>query len=123
VKGDEEEGQTHESEIASTASYATMPISTPTRIPYCSYIGMNQQCYRWGGGGWQLACCTTLLSLHPLPMNPKKSSSRVVGRKMSVGAFDKLLEKLNLEGVDVSYYVDLKDHWAKHGPNRYVTLW
>ncbi|CAK9269471.1 unnamed protein product [Sphagnum jensenii] len=122
VKGDEEEGQTRESEIASTASYATMPVSAPTRIPYCSCTGMNQQCYRWGSGGWQSACCTTLLSLHPLPMNPKKRGSRVAGRKMSAGAFDKLLEKLKLEGVDVSYSVDLKDHWAKHGTNRYVTL-
>jgi hypothetical protein len=41
---------------------------------------------------------------------------------MSAGAFDKLLEKLKLEGVDISYSVDLKDHWAKHGTNRYVTL-
>ncbi|CAM6008584.1 unnamed protein product [Sphagnum balticum] len=122
VKGDEEEGQTQESEIASTASYATMPVSAPTRIPYCSCTGINQQCYRWGSGGWQSACCTTLLSLHPLPMNPKKRGSRVAGRKMSAGAFDKLLEKLKLEGVDVSYSVDLKDHWAKHGTNRYVTL-
>jgi hypothetical protein len=122
VKGDEEEGQTRESEIASTASYATMPVSAPTRIPYCSCTGMNQQCYRWGSGGWQSACCTTLLSLHPLPMNPKKRGSRVAGRKMSAGAFDKLLEKLKLEGVDISYSVDLKDHWAKHGTNRYVTL-
>ncbi len=42
---------------------------------------------------------------------------------MSVRAFDKLLKNLKLEGVDVSYYVDLKDHWAKHGTNCYVTLW
>ncbi len=41
---------------------------------------------------------------------------------MSAGAFDKLLENLKLEGVDVSYSVDVKDHWAKHGTNRYVTL-
>jgi hypothetical protein len=41
-------------------------------------------------------------------MNPKKNGSRVVGRKMSVRAFDKLLKKLKLEGVDVSYYVDSK---------------
>jgi hypothetical protein len=122
VKGDEEEGQIQGSENASTASYTTIPVSAPTQIPYCSCTGMNQQCYRWGCGGWQSACCTTLLSLHPLPMNPKKRGSRVAGRKMSAGAFDKLLEKLKLEGVDISYSVDLKDHWAKHGTNRYVTL-
>eukprot|EP00249_Psilotum_nudum_P010173 c22381_g2_i1 orf=1-825(-) len=27
-------------------------------IPYCSCTGLNQQCYRWGNGGWQSACCT-----------------------------------------------------------------
>jgi len=85
-----------------------MLVFAPTHIPYCSCIGMNQHCYKWGSGGWQSACCTTLLSLHPLPMNPKKNGSRVVGRKMSVRAFDKLLKKLKLEGVDVSYYVDSK---------------
>jgi hypothetical protein len=68
MKGDEEEGQTWESEIASTTSYATMLVSVPTRIPYCSCTGMNRQSYRWGSGGWQSNCCTTLLSLHPLPL-------------------------------------------------------
>ncbi len=58
----------------------------------------------------------------PLAMNPKKRGSRVARMKMSARTFDKLLKKLKLEGVDVSYYVDLKDHWEKHGTNRYVTL-
>ncbi|KAG0579162.1 hypothetical protein KC19_4G077700 [Ceratodon purpureus] len=96
--------------------------SVPTPIPYCSCTGMNQQCYRWGNGGWQSACCTTLISMFPLPLNPKKRGSRVAGRKMSAGAFDKLLEKLVAEGVNINLPVDLREHWAKHGTNRYVTL-
>ncbi|KAJ7297995.1 hypothetical protein O6H91_18G009300 [Diphasiastrum complanatum] len=92
-----------------------------TPAPYCSCTGENQQCYRWGTGGWQSACCTTLISVHPLPMNPKKRGSRVAGRKMSAGAFHKLLERMVLEGWDASCPIDLKDHWAKHGTNRYVT--
>lgn len=96
--------------------------SVPTPIPYCSCTGVNQQCYRWGNGGWQSACCTTLISMFPLPLNPKKRGSRVAGRKMSAGAFDKLLEKLVAEGVNINLPVDLREHWAKHGTNRYVTL-
>lgn len=97
-------------------------IFVQTPIPYCSCTGMNQQCYRWGSGGWQSACCTTLISTFPLPLNPKKRGSRVAGRKMSAGAFDKLLEKLVSEGVNINLPVDLREHWAKHGTNRYVTL-
>ncbi|KAE8730066.1 rd22-b protein precursor [Hibiscus syriacus] len=32
-------------------------------IPVCSCTGTAQQCYRWGCGGWQSACCTTTVSL------------------------------------------------------------
>jgi hypothetical protein len=121
--GEEEgKGQIRESQNVSRTNYTTVPVSAPTPIPYCSCTGTNQQCYRWGNGGWQSACCTTLISLYPLPTNPKKRGSRLAGRKMSAGAFEKLLEKLASEGVDISYSVDLKDHWAKHGTNRYVTL-
>ncbi|CAK9192721.1 unnamed protein product, partial [Sphagnum troendelagicum] len=121
--GEEEgKGQIRESQNVSRTNYTTVPVSAPTPIPYCSCTGTNQQCYRWGNGGWQSACCTTLISLYPLPSNPKKRGSRLAGRKMSAGAFEKLLEKLASEGVDISYSVDLKDHWAKHGTNRYVTL-
>lgn len=91
-------------------------------IPHCSCTGVKQQCYRWGNGGWQSSCCTTMISMYPLPMNPTKRGSRLAGRKMSAGAFEKLLEKLASEGVNVNHPVDLKDHWAKHGTNRYVTL-
>ncbi|KAM0866388.1 hypothetical protein ACQ4PT_042645 [Festuca glaucescens] len=30
--------------------------------PVCSCTGSPQQCYRWGAGGWQSACCTTTIS-------------------------------------------------------------
>ena len=90
-----------------------------TSIPFCSCTGINRQCYRWGSGGWQSACCTNFLSVYPLPMNKTK---RLAGRKMSGGAFKKLLERLEIIGVDTSKPIDLKDHWAKHGTNRYVTI-
>lgn len=116
VDDEEEEGQIREPELLKSRVYLNTP------IPYCSCTGLNQQCYRWGNGGWQSACCTTMISMFPLPMNPKKRGSRLAGRKMSAGAFEKLLEKLVLEGVNISHPVDLREHWAKHGTNRYVTL-
>lgn len=91
-------------------------------IPHCSCTGANQQCYRWGKGGWQSACCTNFLSMYPLPMNPVKRSSRVPGRKMSGSAFKKLLERLAADGVDITTSIDLKNYWAKHGTNRYATI-
>lgn len=93
-----------------------------TPLPFCSCTGMNQPCYRWGNGGWQSACCTTTMSMHPLPMNPKKRGYRLPGRKMSAGAFQKLAKRLSQEGVDLSQPIDLKNFWAKHGTNRYVTI-
>ncbi|KAJ1389960.1 GAGA-binding transcriptional activator [Sesbania bispinosa] len=32
---------------------STMP------APVCSCTGVPRQCYKWGNGGWQSACCTT----------------------------------------------------------------
>ncbi|KAJ7569215.1 hypothetical protein O6H91_01G067300 [Diphasiastrum complanatum] len=90
--------------------------------PYCSCTGMSEQCYRWGSGGWQSACCTNMISMYPLPMSPKKKGCRVAGRKMSAGAFERLLQRLVSEGWDLNMPVDLKDYWAKHGTNRYVTI-
>ncbi|GLJ11713.1 hypothetical protein SUGI_0175190 [Cryptomeria japonica] len=78
------------------------------------------QCYRRGNGGWQSACCTNNESMYPLPMNPKKKGARVPGRKMSGGAFRKLLRRLSSEGHILSQPIDLKNHWARHGTNRYV---
>ncbi|KAL1220679.1 Protein BASIC PENTACYSTEINE6 [Cardamine amara subsp. amara] len=91
--------------------------------PICSCTGILRQCYKWGNGGWQSSCCTTTLSMYPLPALPNKRHARVGGRKMSGSAFNKLLSRLAAEGHhDLSNPVDLKDHWAKHGTNRYITI-
>ncbi|KAK8946281.1 Barley B recombinant-like protein D [Platanthera guangdongensis] len=90
--------------------------------PGCSCTGKLQHCYKWGNGGWQSACCTKTLSMYPLPVVPNKRHSRLAGRKMSGSAFAKLLTKLNAEGCDLSMPVDLRDHWAKHGTNRYIII-
>ncbi|EEF52679.1 conserved hypothetical protein [Ricinus communis] len=95
---------------------STMP------APVCSCTGVFRQCYKWGNGGWQSSCCTTTLSMHPLPAVPNKRHARVGGRKMSGSAFSKLLSRLAAEGYDLSSPVDLKEHWAKHGTNRYITI-
>eukprot|EP00250_Pteridium_aquilinum_P005279 c15397_g1_i1 orf=243-1157(-) len=93
-----------------------------TATPFCSCTGANRQCYRWGRGGWQSSCCTNFLSEYPLPMNHAKSGCRVAGRKMSGGAFKKVLERLAGDGVDITQPIDMKDHWAKHGTNRYIVI-
>lgn len=90
--------------------------------PVCTCTGQPQQCYRWGAGGWQSACCTTCISLYPLPMSTKRKGARIAGRKMSQGAFKKVLEKLAGEGEDFSNPIDLKPFWAKHGTNKFVTI-
>ncbi|RWR81755.1 barley B recombinant-like protein D isoform X1 [Cinnamomum micranthum f. kanehirae] len=95
---------------------------TSMPVPVCSCTGSSQQCYKWGNGGWQSACCTTTLSMYPLPLMPNKRHARIGGRKMSGSAFTKLLSRLAAEGHDLSVPVDLKDHWAKHGTNRYITI-
>lgn len=91
-------------------------------VPVCTCTGSPQPCYRWGSGGWQSACCTTTISMYPLPQMANKRYTRVGGRKMSGGAFGKLLNRLAAEGYDFSTPLDLKNHWAKHGTNRYSTL-
>ncbi|XP_020573265.1 barley B recombinant-like protein A [Phalaenopsis equestris] len=90
--------------------------------PVCTCTGRPQQCYRWGAGGWQSACCTTIISIYPLPMSTKRRGARIAGRKMSQGAFKKVLEKLAGEGQDFSSPIDLKPFWAKHGTNKFVTI-
>ncbi|WOL09376.1 protein Barley B recombinant-like [Canna indica] len=90
--------------------------------PVCSCTGKLQQCYRWGAGGWQSACCTTNMSMYPLPMSTKRRGARIAGRKMSHGAFKKVLEKLIEEGQDLSNPIDLRPFWAKHGTNKFVTI-
>lgn len=91
-------------------------------IPVCSCTGASQQCYRWGSGGWQSACCTTTISMHPLPMSTKRRGARIAGRKMSRGAFKKVLEKLASEGYNFANAIDLRTFWAKHGTNKFVTI-
>ncbi|XAR73794.1 hypothetical protein NMG60_11007883 [Bertholletia excelsa] len=95
---------------------STMP------VPVCSCTGSPQPCYKWGNGGWQSACCTTTMSMYPLPQISNKRHARVGGRKMSGSAFNKLLIRLAAEGHNLYTPLDLKDHWAKHGTNRYSTL-
>ncbi|KAL9690467.1 hypothetical protein QQ045_010865 [Rhodiola kirilowii] len=96
--------------------YANLP------VPFCSCTGNPQSCYKWGKGGWQSACCTTSLSMYPLPQIPNKRHSRMGGRKMSGGAFTKLIIRLASEGHDITVPIDLKNHWAKHGTNRYIII-
>ncbi|XP_071702500.1 protein BASIC PENTACYSTEINE2-like [Rutidosis leptorrhynchoides] len=91
-------------------------------IPVCTCTGAPQQCYRWGCGGWQSACCTTTISMYPLPMSTKRRGARIAGRKMSQGAFKKVLEKLSSEGYDFDVAIDLRSYWAKHGTNKFVTI-
>ncbi|RWW06578.1 hypothetical protein GW17_00030084, partial [Ensete ventricosum] len=95
---------------------------TTMPVPVCSCTGKYRQCYKWGNGGWQSACCTMTLSMYPLPVMPNKRHARVGGRKMSGSAFRKLLSRLASEGHDLSLPVDLREHWAKHGTNRYITI-
>ncbi|GFS46443.1 basic pentacysteine 6 [Actinidia rufa] len=90
--------------------------------PVCSCTGIRRPCYKWGSGGWQSSCCTTTMSMYPLPALPNKRHARVGGRKMSGSAFSKLLSRVAGEGYDLSIPVDLKDHWARHGTNRYITI-
>lgn len=95
---------------------STMP------VPVCSCTGSPHQCYKWGNGGWQSSCCTTTLSSYPLPQMPNKRHARVGGRKMSGSVFTKLLSRLAAEGHDLSMPLDLKNYWARHGTNRYITI-
>lgn len=90
--------------------------------PFCSCSGVSRRCYKSGPGGWQSSCCTNSLSKYPLPLSPCKPGKRISGRKMSCGPYRKLLYKLAAEGFNLSQPIDLKDHWAKHGTNKFVTI-
>ncbi|CAK7356034.1 unnamed protein product [Dovyalis caffra] len=90
--------------------------------PFCSCTGMPRVCYKWGAGGWQSSCCTNSISQHPLPLSSTRPGVRMAGRKMSNGAYAKLLLKLSADGYDLSHSLDLKDHWARHGTNKFVTI-
>ncbi|KAK6253758.1 hypothetical protein QUC31_015478 [Theobroma cacao] len=95
---------------------------TTMPVPVCSCTGVPRQCYKWGNGGWQSSCCTTTMSSYPLPQMPNKRHARVGGRKMSGSVFTKLLSRLAAEGQDLSIPLDLKNYWARHGTNRYITI-
>lgn len=90
--------------------------------PVCSCTGVSRQCYKWGSGGWQSSCCTTSLSVYPLPQMPNKKHSRIGGRKMSGSVFSRLLTTVAAAGHDLSIPLDLKNYWSKHGTNRYITI-
>lgn len=89
--------------------------------PVCTCTGVPRQCYKWGSGGWQSSCCTTSLSVFPLPQLPDKRQ-RMGGRKMSGSVFSRLLTRVAAEGHDLCIPLDLKNYWSKHGTNRYVTI-
>ncbi|KAK4753445.1 hypothetical protein SAY87_022243 [Trapa incisa] len=57
---------------------------TMVHPPFCSCTGVPRQCYKWGSGGWQSSCCTTMMSMYPLPVVPNKKRARVGGRKIRV---------------------------------------
>ncbi|XWS62711.1 hypothetical protein CRYUN_Cryun06bG0034400 [Craigia yunnanensis] len=95
---------------------------TTMHVPVCSCTGVPRQCYKWGNGGWQSSCCTTTMSSYPLPQMPNKRRARIGGRKMSGSVFPKLLCRLAAEGQDLSIPLDLKNYWARHGTNRYITI-
>lgn len=99
-----------------TFDESTMP------VPVCSCTGLLRQCYKWGNGGWQSSCCTTNMSMYPLPQMPNKRHARMGGRKMSGSVFTRLLSRLAAQGHDLSIPLDLKDYWARHGTNRYITI-
>ncbi|KAL5563136.1 hypothetical protein UlMin_032883 [Ulmus minor] len=99
-----------------TFDESTMP------VPVCSCTGQSRQCYKWGNGGWQSSCCTTNMSMYPLPQIPNKRHARMGGRKMSGSVFTRLLTRLASQGRDLSMPVDLKEYWARHGTNRYITI-
>ncbi|GAV73310.1 GAGA_bind domain-containing protein [Cephalotus follicularis] len=95
---------------------------TTMPVPVCTCTGVARPCYKWGKGGWQSSCCTTTVSSYPLPQMPNKRHARVGGRKMSGSVFTRLLSRLAAEGNDLSQPLDLKDFWARHGTNRYITI-
>ncbi|KAI4336370.1 hypothetical protein L6164_014905 [Bauhinia variegata] len=99
-----------------TFDETTMP------APVCTCTGVPRQCYKWGNGGWQSSCCTTNLSVYPLPQLPNKRHARVGGRKMSGSVFTRLLSRVAAQGHDLSIPLDLKEYWARHGTNRYITI-
>ncbi|KAK9063824.1 hypothetical protein SSX86_017696 [Deinandra increscens subsp. villosa] len=124
-KGNNSSGTTHRAKTIKNVDLVINGIDMDMSgipIPVCTCTGAPQQCYRWGLGGWQSACCTTTISMYPLPMSTKRRGARIAGRKMSQGAFKKVLEKLASEGYNFANAIDLRTYWAKHGTNKFVTI-
>lgn len=88
--------------------------SAALAVPVCSCSGVQQPCYKLGNGGWQSSCCTTPVPMYHLHQPNKRQAAGVVGRKISGGAFAKLMNRLVEEGHDPYISVDLKDHWDQH---------
>ena len=86
--------------------------------PVCSCTGIPRECRWCGEGGWSSACCTATLSAYPLP----KTVGRTRGRRMGLGMYSKVLEGMYNNGHDFCTPIDLKDHWAKHGSNKFVVI-
>ncbi|XP_047323906.1 protein BASIC PENTACYSTEINE4 isoform X2 [Impatiens glandulifera] len=116
--GSKAEWESQDLSLVSQISYDKSTMATPV----CSCTGQPRQCYKWGDGGWQSSCCTTNLSMYPLPHMENKRHSRIGGRKMSGSVFARLISRLAVDGHDLSMPIDLKDFWAKHGTNRYITI-
>ncbi|KAG6782554.1 hypothetical protein POTOM_011964 [Populus tomentosa] len=47
---------------------------------------------------------------------------RMAMRKMSNGAYVKRILKLSAAGYDLPHHLGLKDHWARHGTNKFVPI-
>ncbi|KAK4747764.1 hypothetical protein SAY87_014350 [Trapa incisa] len=90
--------------------------------PVCSCTGEAHPCYKWGNGGWQSSCCTTRISMYPLPQMPNRRHARMSGRKMSGSVFIRLLTRMAKADHDLAVPLDLKDYWARHGTNRYIII-
>ncbi|GAA0149810.1 hypothetical protein LIER_08895 [Lithospermum erythrorhizon] len=111
--------QTHRKESSSSAEHNEIVDDdancdfSEVPPPICSCTAVARRCYKNGPAGWQSTCCTMSLSEFPLPKSP--SGRRMKGRKISGGAYTKLLRKLAREGHDLSQPVDLKNHWNRRG--------
>nr|XP_043613739.1 barley B recombinant-like protein A [Erigeron canadensis] len=89
--------------------------------PVYSCTGIPRNYHRWDKGGCTSTCCTVTLSMYPLPsFDGARCKVRLVGRKMGHSTFTKVVEELLLAGYDLGFPIDLKDHWAKLGSNKYV---
>ncbi|KAL0326790.1 UNVERIFIED_CONTAM: protein BASIC PENTACYSTEINE2 [Sesamum angustifolium] len=88
-------------------------------IPVCSCTGTPQQCYRWGCGVGSLLVAPQLYRC--IHCHEHKTWGELL-RKMSQGAFKKVLEKLAAEGYNFANPIDLRTYWAKHGTNKFVII-